>query len=496
MKLTALVGALSLAACSAVDIPLFDGTIQEPQETPRAITDIDKNTPLRDNFILSLPDFDLKAATPDPFSAVSKPICDVAALFVGQNLALPVTCEGEGLITIASSTSDPEKALALFAMAVRSSGGTFNVSPKGVAVVGKGGTGSSYEETPSNPAPRGSQGADSVGYMVPDLPIKLQSKLAEATLQRKDYALSILTGISRTDALELVSILGIDVQLAASENTVFAVGKKSDLLLLESSNYHLGDITLSLKQTRFLDGDIEALEKSYPDVKFSYQPTNKILRVTGSPFDIAGPANDLNTTSFKGGSVKLEATFIAVSTDIADILLASINDLNGRSGLSFAYGGTFQFGAALDKMVIDAGAKIVSKPSLVVTSGSTAKFSSGENIPVATDVNEEGQQSLEFMQTGVEFTVTPDILPAGNVSVEVELSVSSPRPTDGTNPSIDQNTVSTTVEMKKDQVLAIGGLDAVSDRKHKSMQLWVIPSKNSRFTKSRVIVALHLVEIY
>jgi len=112
---------------------------------------------------------------------------------------------------------------------------------------------------------------------------------------------------------------------------------------------------------------------------------------------------------------------------------------------------------------------ILSAPSVLVRNNVEADFNSGQQIPVASTILNDGGNSntdntysqVQFRQTGVSLRVKPRISSNGMVFMEITQDVSSPSasgPVIGGNVSVDNNKLHTEVAVMSGETIAIAGL--------------------------------------
>ena len=162
-------------------------------------------------------------------------------------------------------------------------------------------------------------------------------------------------------------------------------------------------------------------------------------------------------------------------------------------------------------------AKTLSAPSLVVLNNQEAQINVGTQIPIVqtyynglTTTNSTGTGStlgttgsVQYLNTGVILDVKPRVNPGGLVYMDVQQEVSNPpagySSSSGTNPSIDQRTISSSIAVQSGETVMLGGLirDLVNDNKTDVPLLGKIPvlknlfgnTDNSR-TRTELIVLL------
>lgn len=120
--------------------------------------------------------------------------------------------------------------------------------------------------------------------------------------------------------------------------------------------------------------------------------------------------------------------------------------------------------AVFSALSSDSRFKVVTQPSLRVRSGSQARFSVGQDVPVLGSVTyaQTGApvQSVEYRSSGVIFNVTPQVRD-GIVDLAVEQQLSNfVQTTTGVNnsPTLIKRELRTDVQMREGEVVMLGGL--------------------------------------
>lgn len=168
------------------------------------------------------------------------------------------------------------------------------------------------------------------------------------------------------------------------------------------------------------------------------------------------------------------------------------SSLAGAASLHINAGGLDAVITALDS---DSRFKSLSRPSLRVKTGATAKFSVGSQTPIlgaiSYDKNGAAVQSVEYRPSGTIFTVTPDIRgDAIDLQVNQELS-SFAVTTSGVNnsPTLLQRTASSTLTVHDSEVIIFAGLEETKDDEAKNKIFGFIPlSKKSSNSKSEILL--------
>lgn len=144
----------------------------------------------------------------------------------------------------------------------------------------------------------------------------------------------------------------------------------------------------------------------------------------------------------------------------------------GATGKISPYDGGFfysflnkNFEVAINALETSGQAKTLSAPSLVVANNQEAMINVGRQIPVTqTSVGGLGTtatySSVQYLNTGVQLSVTPRVNPGGLVYLDVQQEVSSPgEPAAGAaNPPINQRQIQTQVAVQSGETVLLGGL--------------------------------------
>jgi general secretion pathway protein D len=150
------------------------------------------------------------------------------------------------------------------------------------------------------------------------------------------------------------------------------------------------------------------------------------------------------------------------------------NDWSNTASLISATANAFTFLGPSAQAIINtldsvSDLRILSAPSVLVRNNVEADFNSGQQIPVASTILNDGGSSstdnvysqVQFRQTGVSLKVKPRISSNGMVFMDITQDVSSPSP-DGPviagNISVDNNRLHTEVAVMSGETIAIAGL--------------------------------------
>jgi pilus assembly protein CpaC len=152
---------------------------------------------------------------------------------------------------------------------------------------------------------------------------------------------------------------------------------------------------------------------------------------------------------------------------IGSQLNLNFGDFSLNSG--FGLGGAFNavlnskdVQLTIDAISTNSYGKILAEPNLVTLSGNPASFIAGGEfaVPTAVGVNGIGAVSTNFQGFGAQLQFTPTVLDKDRIRLQVAPTFSSINTTNTVNgiPGLTTRAVTTTVELREGQWLAIAGL--------------------------------------
>ncbi|PLV58686.1 secretin [Thermotoga sp. KOL6] len=189
-----------------------------------------------------------------------------------------------------------------------------------------------------------------------------------------------------------------------------------------------------------LDGIIEKLKKPIKQVEISARIVDKSL------IDRLSKERSLTLDS---AGVSLGSSGAGISFSVADYLDFEkvFNDIfNGM--LSLHYGD--QKSNTLDDLL--------ASPRIVTTSGKEARILIGDRIPYVTDTNGDGTPEVQFLETGIELSITPFV--RSDDTIELDLFVKASEPGNYVNEVPGERTreAQTHLIVKNNSTIVIGGL--------------------------------------
>lgn len=238
------------------------------------------------------------------------------------------------------------------------------------------------------------------------------------------------------------------------------------------------------------------------------------LVFVGTKAEIANLRSLLPQIDIEMGEVMLRSAVYEVQTGDRDgsafSLAASL--LKGKVSVNLAGNpldnsvsfSTGDFNAVLSALSSDSRFKVVSQPSLRVRSGKEATINVGAEVPVLGSVSypQGGQsvQSVEYRNSGVIFTITPQVRQAVvDLTIDQQLS-NFVQTTTGVNnsPTLTKRQLTTNVQMRNAEVVILGGL---TEEKTSETQtgLSFLPSifrsKVTESSKSEILLVIQMMKI-
>lgn len=337
--------------------------------------------------------------------------CELAELVLSRSMSLQVICTGEGLVTMAYAGGDPAEVLAIFRAAAEGQGGSMRLEGSTVylafPVVDRGATLAVPGAGPSGPVPFISVGDAGVSV----------------DMERRFHVFPVPSGFDASDVQEVAQLLGVRV-LAGSVNGADWIGSNDRETLLDVlamlSEGELQGVRLSVAE-----GDLTAVSGIAQAHGVEAQSVTGGLVLLGARDAVADVMRLARAVSPQPRDLAVQVAFLSFSRGDALALSAELE--GSRSG----GGGTITLGTAasglsvvVDGLVSRSGATVEARPSMVVRSGGTARFQSGQSVPVISETTADNGttvQAVEYREAGLIVTVTPVLI--GGVVVEAAISV-------------------------------------------------------------------------
>jgi type II secretory pathway component GspD/PulD (secretin) len=225
----------------------------------------------------------------------------------------------------------------------------------------------------------------------------------------------------------------------------------------------------------------QALQGQAPDLRITVPPNGTQLVLTGSPYAIRLAKGLIDQLDVEQKLVVLDTEILEVDETAAKNLGLSFsapvltttlsettpNAINGGTPPPFLQlqpltRSPLSFGLNLNLLIQSGKGRVLADPRITTISGRTATIRAGDNIAILTTTGggtgTVATTQLQTFQTGVTLDITP-VVNAGNfITVALHPTVNSLSGVSNGIPQISTRDTQTTVAMREDQTLVIGGL--------------------------------------
>jgi general secretion pathway protein D len=199
------------------------------------------------------------------------------------------------------------------------------------------------------------------------------------------------------------------------------------------------------------------------------------------PFTVANYANTAPNLLSVAGALLVDDTSSTTDSDnnttttsnsaTTDTLqAAAVDSLMGVNGFSIGAagetsGGTI-FGVILNALAQDTGSNILSTPSILTMDNQSARFLSGQEIPITTgealgSANVNAFRTIERKNVGIQLEVTPQINEGDEIRLHIRQEISSiagPINSSSSELITNKREIETTVRVKDGDIVVLGGL--------------------------------------
>ena len=225
-----------------------------------------------------------------------------------------------------------------------------------------------------------------------------------------------------------------------------------------------------------------ALQGSYPDLRVTVPNGTQQLILTGSPQAIRAGHELVAELDIVPQSVVLDTEILeldenssrnlglqlgnsgSVSSSFTEVIPAP--DANGGAtrliGLAPFTRSPISFSATLNLLISNGKARVLADPRITTLSGRTATIRAGDTLSILTTTGGGtgtiATQQLQSFQTGVTLDITPIITNNGELTVALHPVVNSLTGFFNLVPEISTRDTQTTVHLRDNETLVIGGL--------------------------------------
>lgn len=216
-------------------------------------------------------------------------------------------------------------------------------------------------------------------------------------------------------------------------------------------------------------------------VNFGDNPANNTIFLYGSEENVKGAVRMLKKADRSLAHVVIESLVIEFDSDAMEKLGVDIFnyaykryrklDTNFGSllenAITFDYKSTSesnrirQFSAAIDLLISQDKAQVISRPYISTLAGKTAKINITRDRYVLIQTSDKGASvvTTQPISAGIILKITPTVLPDQRIRMDVEIEESQFIPTiENIATEVDKNSASTTMLLESGQAIIIGGL--------------------------------------
>lgn len=221
-------------------------------------------------------------------------------------------------------------------------------------------------------------------------------------------------------------------------------------------------------QVQPVDGDILTLHTPLDN----HHLLNEFLSSLDTPVPqvlVSGVAYEVTLNRDSGHSLDLIASLLK---DKLSLVVESANVASTLGASVFKFNGV-DLKSALKILDTDTRFKTVSRPSVRVRSGGSAKFNSGSDVPIlGSVVTNQGvtTQGIQYRSSGVLFDVQPFLF-SESINLKIKQEVSSFVQTNIgviNSPTLNKRLIETDLDLKNGDVIMIGGLNDSTNTNTKS----------------------------
>lgn len=219
------------------------------------------------------------------------------------------------------------------------------------------------------------------------------------------------------------------------------------------------------------------------DVRITADASRNSLIIEATPSDYQIIKNLLKQLDVMPRQVLIEVTFAEITLDestsmgvewsykkgAASLSTSLVEATMGDSGLNFTIGNPDRWSAALSALATENKVNILSSPSVMASNSMPANIDISQEIPIASSQYQYTtgddpllETEIEYRDTGIMLSVTPNINEQGLVTMEInqEISEQSTNVSVGGKdyPSFFKRSTDTTLTVQSGQTIVIGGL--------------------------------------
>lgn len=409
-----------------------------------------------------------------PLAFDGVPVCDALRVALVEGLGVPTTCTATGSFWFHSggdvSAAEAFRALLLV---LERAGATVNAKGGVLAVSGALGQAGGFAASGEvESVAVESLGGGAFAYAPSELPAAVPAVVDLLRVSTPSAQISVLPGDAMAaEALQQIAhSAGYSVSARSDGKRVFLYGPANEVALVQAVERTEEERTVSLKVGSVNEATVSALTTAFPDLKISHDAEKSVLYVRGFGADLEAAMPALRVHIEEPRQVRLDAAFVEWSSNRDVTFATALEGASGRLGVDAGArldGNTFTLSGGLSGSLsaIEAmgSASVLATPSLTVLDGRSARFVSGDQVPVLGEVKtEDGEttQSVEYRDTGVVLNVSAAHAEDGTIRIDATIEVTAVKDEAGVmgNPVFSTRLVQTSIRVTDGQSVVISGL--------------------------------------
>jgi general secretion pathway protein D len=280
-------------------------------------------------------------------------------------------------------------------------------------------------------------------------------------------AVRALTEIRRTfssNAQKAIIMRGTTDAVALAEKVIRDLDKPKaevviDVIVMQANTSRTRDLAASI---------VNSSGNTGLTVPFAFSPTNPVTTTTGTTG---------TTTTTTGTTTTLSPTTTTTTPTTTGSTAVALNQLGHISSADFS---TTLPGALLNMIMTDSKTKVLNSPTVRASDGMKVQLIIGQKVPYATGSFQPGvgtvgvsplvSTQFNFIDVGVTVDITPQVHSTSEVTLHVEINVSTIASyvTLGgglSQPVVSQNKSIADIRLREGEVNILSGLSSLSDTK-------------------------------
>jgi len=279
------------------------------------------------------------------------------------------------------------------------------------------------------------------------------------------FHLSFLTAKDAKQLLSKTISKQGDIQINEATNSLVVVDMPENIAKIKKI---LSQIDVAPIQVLIEAKIVDIETKEYENLGTTINSNFDTKGATGSSLlGTTGGTSGSSTGSSTSGSSSTATQNVAVATNLAG---PSTNVSGDQISITPAFK-NFSLNVQLDDLIQQNKAHLLASPSIATLNGKEAKIVIGEHYPyLLTTQTTVGniQTSTQFIDVGTTLTVTPMVSPDGWITMKVHPEISSVSEALAAGPRITTQEEDSTVRVRDNETIIIGGLINKIDNRTKS----------------------------